>query len=108
MRLYEKKKSGGGFWGGLAAFCALLIFCALAFSDVRSFSGRQGKAALENSIERAIVNCYAIEGAYPESMEYLQENYGISIDPHKYAVDYQVLGSNIKPYFELIEILPEE
>ena len=39
----------------------------------------------------------AIEGRYPPSVEYLEENYGILIDRDKYDVFYSGFASNFMP-----------
>ena len=32
-----------------------------------------------------------------ESLDYLKEHYGITYDPEKYIVDYEIIGSNLMP-----------
>ena len=34
---------------------------------------------LENSIRKATMTCYATEGVYPPTLEYLKKNYGIRL-----------------------------
>ena len=72
-------------------------------SQTEESSKAEGKRILEESIRRAIVVNYAIEGSYPESIEYLEENYGIHIDKSKYLVHYRVFASNIMPDMSVIE-----
>ena len=38
---------------------------------------KEGAETLRSAIARASVQCYAIEGRYPPSVAYLEENYGI-------------------------------
>ena len=52
---------------------------------------------LQQAIRRSAVHCYAVEGSYPESLNYLKEHYGITYDPEKYIVDYEIIGSNLMP-----------
>lgn len=52
---------------------------------------------LEDSIHRAVVTSYAIEGRYPESVAYIEEHYNIYIDRDKYIVHYEVFASNLMP-----------
>ncbi len=52
---------------------------------------------------RAVISCYATEGSYPESYEYLQKNYGVSINEDKYAVFYEAFASNMMPDITIIE-----
>ena len=35
---------------------------------------------IENGVRKAATECYAVEGFYPESIEYLKENYSLYID----------------------------
>ena len=41
--------------------------------------------------------CYAIEGRYPPSVEYLEENYAVQINRKKYNVFYDGFASNVMP-----------
>ncbi len=81
----------------LATFlCVLAIFIyATGQLSVRSTS--EGAITLGNAIQRASVQCYAIEGRYPASIDYLVENYGLQIDSKKYVVFYEGFASNIMP-----------
>jgi len=58
---------------------------------------------LEDSIRRAVVTSYAVEGRYPESIRYIEEHYGIKIDWDKYTVHYQIFASNIVPDIMVIQ-----
>ena len=57
----------------------------------------RGADTLRDAIRRASVQCYAIEGRYPPSVDYLEENYGILIDRDKYDVFYSGFASNFMP-----------
>ena len=88
---------------------AVLLFVVLFFlfsSGIAKISHNTDKnesELLHLAITRGITHCYATEGHYPESLEYLQEHYGIIYDSDKYFVDYQVLGKNIYPDVTIIE-----
>ncbi len=79
--------------------------------------GTQGIAArteteqlnvLDQAIRRATIQCYAIEGRYPPSVEYLEEHYGLSIDREKYHVFYDGWASNIMPDITIFPVSEEE
>jgi hypothetical protein len=53
--------------------------------------------AASQAVTRAAVQCYAIEGRYPRSIDYLAENYGLSIDEEKYVVHYDYYAENMIP-----------
>jgi len=55
------------------------------------------------SLLRAVVSCYAFEGAYPESYEYIKENYGVRINEEKFVVFYDIFSSNIMPEITILE-----
>lgn len=65
---------------------------------------REGEETLRNAIARACVQCYAIEGRYPPSVQYLEENYGIRIDRERFYVFYEGFASNIMPDITVISI----
>ena len=72
----------------------------LFLNGVLSMSGRmdrEGEETLRSAIARASVQCYAIEGRYPPSVEYLEENYGIKIDRNRFNVFYEGFASNVMP-----------
>ena len=58
---------------------------------------------LEDSIERSVTQCYALEGCYPNSISYLKEHYGLTYDEDRYYIDYQYIGSNLRPDVTIIE-----
>lgn len=60
--------------------------------------------SLENAINRDIAQCYALEGAYPPSLEYIKEHYGLTYDENTFFVDYQPIASNLYPDVTIILI----
>lgn len=59
---------------------------------------------LQKAVQRAIVQCYALEGQYPPAISYLEENYGLQIDKEKYLIDYNNFASNIMPQATVIPL----
>ena len=66
-------------------------------------SRAEGLRILEDSIRRAVIIAYAVEGRYPESVEYISEHYGIHIDESRYIVHYSIFASNLLPDITVIE-----
>ncbi len=58
---------------------------------------------MQQAIEKALIHCYAIEGSYPPSLEYLKENYGIYIQEERFYYYYEYVGSNVRPIVQVIE-----
>lgn len=57
----------------------------------------QGAVALQQSVISTAMQCFAIEGAYPQTLEYLEEHYGLSVNHEAYAVTYEAFASNVMP-----------
>ena len=85
-------------------FLVILIACGLGFHMISKQSSVEEMRTLEQAIHKSVAHCYAVEGVYPESLEYLKEEYGISYDSEKYFVDYQIWGENIMPDITFIQI----
>lgn len=87
------------------------IVMGVFLNGVLSMSGRmaqEGTETLKSAIARACVQCYAIEGRYPPSVQYLEENYGIQIDRNRFHVFYEGFASNIMPDITVISVSEKE
>lgn len=87
----------------------ITFFCALSLllfgsSSLRDTAGSSQLDSLRQAILRSAVHCYAMEGAYPESLDYIREHYGIDWDKTKYVVDYEITGANLMPDVTVFEI----
>ncbi|MDL2300325.1 hypothetical protein LJC01_01625 [Clostridiaceae bacterium OttesenSCG-928-D20] len=83
-------------------FVIILSIVVFGLRDVASSTTSEGLRIAKDSIHRAAVSCYAVEGAYPESYEYLKENYGLAINEERYIVHYLVYGSNMMPEIDVL------
>lgn len=98
----EKKKK-------LDMIIPILLFIAVMSITIKGvfyldyMNDMQNVDLVRQSVKRAAVECYAIEGAYPSDVEYLEENYGIVIDHDKYYVEMDGFASNIMPDIEVYE-----
>ncbi len=86
---------------------ALLLVAMLAVmlalvSRVGSVHSKGETQFVEDAVRAAALTCYAVEGAYPERLEYLYENYGLAYDRDRYIVDYEVQIGNRTPYINVI------
>ena len=83
---------------------ALAIFCL--YKGVRKMEyGQQAESVkqLDSSIRKAVLTCYAAEGVYPPTVEYLKQNYGIQIDEERFTAFYEVHGDNLMPEITVLE-----
>jgi len=105
MHIYpvNKKKSVMRFLLPLLLAAAVLSIFIYGFRNTSQEAGDKEKEVLENAINNAIINCYAIEGAYPESIEYLENHYGIIINKKKFEVCYvPQFAANLRPEIRVI------
>lgn len=104
-RFYRGKRTLP-FAGIGISFVLFLAVTGIFSRGLDTLSGeaqKQRKVSLENAVWRGITQCYAIEGRYPESLEYLQKEYGLQYDSEEFLVDYQVTGANLMPDVTVIE-----
>ena len=87
----------------------LLVFFVLIYGGISLFRGvgTASSAAqtelVQNAVRRAVVTCYAVEGAYPSTLDYLKRNYGLIYDEENYFVYYNAFASNILPEIRVTE-----
>ena len=62
------------------------------------------KQQLEEALLQAAVSCYALEGAYPPSLDYLTEHYGIQINEKYFVVKYELYASNLLPDITVLTV----
>lgn len=100
-----KRRSCGGLKTLILTICLLGIIFALLFQHTDTLSKSletQSQQAAQTAISRALMTCYAVEGCYPSSTDYLEQNYGLYIDHKKYLVDYRIFSTNLMPEVHLI------
>ncbi|MEG0365267.1 MAG: hypothetical protein RR585_00420 [Coprobacillus sp.] len=78
------------------------IICFGLYSTSASSIENQ-KKSLEQALHRGIIECYAIEGRYPQSLNYLIDEYHIIYNEDDFDIDYEVIASNIMPNITVIQ-----
>ena len=64
------------------------------------------KESLEKAIVRDIAECYALEGVYPPSLNYMKAHYGLTYDETMFFVDYRPIGGNLYPDYYVTVLIP--
>ena len=90
-------------WENFLLAAAVLLFFLTALGNLGDGQRSEGKAQLEAALHRAAVACYACEGIYPPSLDYLKEHYGIQIDHSRYVVIYEAFAENLMPDITVLE-----
>lgn len=84
----------------LVIFLVVIIFykAILDFQESNDNSTEQ----ILSTINRALVQCYALEGQFPKDVYYL-EKYGVIFNTDKYLYDYEPFGNTI-PVVRIINL----
>ena len=85
------------FWLPIAAFVLLFVLFLSGIRGLSDTTAAKQKESLETALSRSIAQCYAVEGVYPEYLDYLKEHYGLTYDEETFLVDYVSYGSNLRP-----------
>lgn len=80
-----------------------VLFFIGGINTVDESTASEQAKSLESAVRRSVAQCYAVEGTYPPSLDYLKEHYGLVYDAEQFYIDYTAIGSNIMPD---ITILP--
>ena len=90
-RKWERLRQAALFLLPIAAAAVVLLF-AEVLNTMDADRCALGAALQEQAIRRGCTACYAAEGMYPPSLDYLRTRYGVQIDETRYAVGYSVIG----------------
>ena len=91
-----------------AGSAAVLVAAAgYAASMLGGNAGVESMESMERAVRQAAVSCYAAEGRYPDTLAYLEERYGVRLDP-RYAVHYEVFAPNVAPDVTVVTKPSEE
>ena len=67
-------------------------------------SRAEGRRLLEEALMRVVVHSYAVNGYFPDSLDYIVENFGIHIDTTRFVVHYEVFATNVPPDIRVFEL----
>ena len=91
MRISKKDIAAG------AIFVALIIAFVVITSSLTNTTGSQESQLVYDAVKNATLTCYAVEGTYPESLEYLREHYKLAYNSERFIVDFDSFASNVMP-----------
>lgn len=90
---------------------AIVLVMLLVLVGVWVLVGRVGTASdgaqtqfVTDAVHNSAVTCYAVEGAYPNDLEYLRRYYGLAYDQSRYLVTYSAFASNLLPEIFVTEV----
>lgn len=100
--LRKKRRSQYSGAASIVLFLAVLFLLFTAFDSLSERYMEEQKETLIRALHQSTLQCYAAEGFYPESLQYLEEHYRIRYDKSVFFVDYQPIGKNIMPDITVI------
>ncbi|MDR1042542.1 MAG: hypothetical protein LBL54_01395 [Clostridiales Family XIII bacterium] len=105
-RVFREKRS---YWAlklliFVAAAAALIVLVWNVASSLDRSQEVESMRMGEEAVVRATVQCYSLEGRYPPDLEYLEKNYGLTLDKDKYLYHYETVGENIMPRIKLLPL----
>ena len=98
-RVFREKRSSGAI-KAIAFVVVVVVLLFLIYKALVSLSDTQTERQIEitqDAIIKAAVQCYALESRYPTGLKYLEDNYGLTLDPDRYVYHYRTIGSNMVP-----------
>ena len=100
-----------GTWDIIRSLLVPVLFSLIMISMIiyglrqtEESSSAEGLRILEDSIRRAVITAYAVEGRFPSSLSHIEENYGIFIDRTRYVVHYSPVAINIMPNIAVFQL----
>ena len=83
---------------------ALILAVWMLVSRVETANDGAQSQFVVDAVHNAALTCYAVEGAYPDDLEYLRSHYGLAYDQNRYMVRYSSFASNLMPDISVIEV----
>lgn len=95
--LFHNREKSYGWLSTILVLAGIVIFFILSFYKMESTNFEKSCNILADSVRKMAVQCYAIEGQYPQDLDYLQKNYGLSYNEKRFEVHYELIGANLMP-----------
>lgn len=89
----------------LSLFVAAVLLTAFLVGTlprIRRSVREESRSTIREAVIRCAMECYAVEGAYPASLSYLEEHYGLIINHRDYIVSYNAFASNVLPEVQVL------
>ncbi|MBO5513896.1 MAG: hypothetical protein J5961_04825 [Mogibacterium sp.] len=99
MKLISKHR----FLATVILAAVILIAAVLVWAGISSRNSMADQTeSIRDTIMSRALQCYVIEGAYPESLDYLKENYGLAVNTEDYRIVYIPYAENLPPEVKVI------
>ena len=89
--------------GAILIFVVLIIAFILLINGITQKGNGRELEIVREAVKNSALTCYAVEGMYPDDLQYLRDHYNLSYNEDKYVVDYQPFASNVIPSIKVVE-----
>ena len=87
----------------LIIIAAVLALAVLLADGIGRSQDYEETDIVKNAVRNAAITCYAVEGAYPDDVQYLRDNYQLAYDEERYFVTFESFAPNIIPSIYITE-----
>ena len=83
---------------------ALIVIGGVLFAVTRTDEAdMQAQAdSIREAVRARALQCFVIENAYPESLAYLEQNYGLAVNKKDFQIIYTPFAENLPPDIRVI------
>lgn len=81
----------------ILAFIILFVLFMNGLTSVSDSTLEKQEESLQKAVNHIVTQCYAVEGTYPPSLDYLENHYGLTYNHDLFFIDYQAYGINMYP-----------
>jgi hypothetical protein len=106
QRVFKRNPLAAFLFGALPFLFTLLIVAIVYVGIMQAgeASEAEGVRLLQEALMRVAIHSYAVNGYFPESLAYIEENFAIYIDHTRFIVNYQVFAANVLPDIRVFPI----
>ena len=103
--MYSDNGKPGLMTAALTFLSIVILFCLIVVYRLHVPEDMEEETAvsIRNAVRESALQCYVVEGVYPENIEYLQENYGLRINTKAYIVAYEAFAENQMPQIKVVK-----
>lgn len=86
----------------LIAVAVILLIAVPLYRSAGREDEEDSIKAITETVQKLALQCYVIEGAYPAGLDYLEENYGLTVNTKEYKIVYTPFAENLPPDVKVI------
>ena len=81
----------------VAALVVGVVLAVVVFFAIQGAVREPTAQSMRQAVLSSALECYAIEGAFPASLGYLQDHYGLVVNERDFMITYECYADNVAP-----------